>query len=120
MMENAAIKLGFGPEAVWITLGTLAAMAALALLVLQLIRHVRELRQPGLSDAKTVQEKLRSDHARLNTLEQATTRQEQELKLLLRSQIVLMHHIVDGNGVENLKAMQRQIEEYLVYGRIQD
>jgi hypothetical protein len=40
-----------------------------------------------------------------------------DLKLILRAQIVIMHHIVDGNGVENLKCMQRQIEEFLVYGR---
>ena len=111
--------LGFAPEALWITLGTLAAIAALALLILQLIRHVRELREPSLSDARGLQERLRADHERLSTLERSTERQEEELKLILRAQIVIMHHIVDGNGVDNLKAMQHQIEEFLVYGRIQ-
>ncbi len=118
-MENAMTRLGFAPEALWITLGTLAALAALALLILQLVRHIRDLRQPALSDARSLQESLREDHERLNTLERSTARQEEELKLILRAQIVLMHHIVDGNGVENLKAMQRRIEEYLVYGRLQ-
>ena len=119
-METAITKVGFGPEALWITLGTLVAVAALALLGLQLAKHIRDLRQPGLTDDLKLHEQLRSDHDRLSALERATTRQEEELKLILRAQIVLIHHIVDGNGVENLKAMQRQIEEYLVYGRIQD
>ena len=86
-------------------------------MVIQIIRHVRDLRAPAVSDANKIQEKLRTNHDRLSALERATERQEEELKLMLRAQIVLMHHIVDGNGVENLKAMQRQIEEYLVYGR---
>ena len=75
------------------------------------------MREPYVNDARGLQERLRADHERLTTLERSTERQEEELKLILRAQIVLMHHIVDGNGVENLKAMQRQIEEYLVYGR---
>ena len=115
-METALKTLNFGPEALWITLGTLVAMAALALLALQLVSHIRALRQPGLANDQHLQEQLRSDHDRLSALERATTRQEEELKLILRAQIVLIHHIVDGNGVENLKAMQRQIEEFLVYG----
>ena len=69
-----------------------------------------------LASDQHLQEQLRSDHDRLSALERATARQEEELKLILRAQIVLIHHIVDGNGVENLKAMQRQIEEFLVYG----
>ena len=115
-METAIKTLNFGPEALWITLGTLVAIAALTLLGLQLAKHIRDLRQPGLTDELKLHEQLRSDHDRLSTLERATTRQEEELKLILRAQIVIMHHIVDGNGVENLKAMQRQIEEFLVYG----
>ena len=115
-METAIKTLNFGPEALWITLGTLVAIAALALLGLQLAKHIRDLRQPGRMDDLQLHEQLRADHDWLAALERATTRQEEELKLILRAQIVIMHHIVDGNGVENLKAMQRQIEEFLVYG----
>ena len=46
-METALKTLNFGPEALWITLGTLVAMAALALLALQLVSHIRALRQTG-------------------------------------------------------------------------
>ena len=116
-MENVVSKVGFTPEALWITLGTLAAVGALTLLGLQIAKHIRDLREPTLRDSNALRDTLRADHDRLTTLERATARQEEELKLILRAQIVIMHHIVDGNGVENLKCMQRQIEEFLVYDR---
>ena len=116
-MENAVKTIGFGPEALWITLGTLTAIAALVLLGLQIATRIREIREPGIKGNREMEKQMREEHGRLCTLEQSTSRQEEELKMILRAQIVMMHHIVDGNGVENLKAMQRQIEEYLVYGR---
>ena len=120
MMENAVKTIGFGPEALWITLGTLTGLAALLLLGLQIVARIREIREPGITGNREMEKQMREEHGRLCTLEQSTSRQEEELKMILRAQIVMMHHIVDGNGVENLKAMQRQIEEYLVYGRRPD
>ena len=119
-MESAVKTIGFGPEALWITLGTLTAIAALVLLGLQIAARIREIREPGITGNREMEKQMREEHGRLCTLEQSTSRQEEELKMILRAQIVMMHHIVDGNGVENLKAMQRQIEEYLVYGRRPD
>ena len=120
MMENAVKTIGFGPEALWITLGTLTGLAALLLLGLQIAARIREIREPGIKGNREMEKQMREEHGRLCTLEQSTSRQEEELKMILRAQIVMMHHIVDGNGVENLKSMQRQIEEYLVYGRRPD
>ena len=101
----------------WITFGTLSALATLVLLGLQIATRVREIREPGIRGNREMEKQMREEHGRLCTLEQSTSRQEEELKMILRAQIVMMHHIVDGNGVENLKVMQRQIEEYLVFGR---
>ena len=120
MMENAVKTIGFGPEALWITLGTLTGLAALLLLGLQIAARIREIREPGITGNREMEKQMWEEHGRLCTLEQSTSRQEEELKMILRAQIVMMHHIVDGNGVENLKSMQRQIEEYLVYGRRPD
>ena len=119
-MENVVKTIGFGPEALWITLGTLTGLAALLLLGLQIAARIREIREPGITGNREMEKQMREEHGRLCTLEQSTSRQEEELKMILRAQIVMMHHIVDGNGVENLKSMQRQIEEYLVYGRRPD
>ena len=112
--------MGFGPEALWVTFGTLTALAALVLLGLQIATRIREIREPGIKGNREIEKQMREEHGRLCTLEQSTSRQEEELKMILRAQIVMMHHIVDGNGVENLKAMQRQIEEYLRFGRKAD
>jgi len=119
-MANAVSKLGFDIQALWITLGTMAAVGTMALLVMQLIKIYREIRSPRMSGEKAIREKLQSDHERLSKLEQATDRQETELRLLLRSQIVMLHHSIDGNSINNLKAMLKQIEEYLVFGEIRE
>ena len=112
--------MGFGPEALWVTFGTLTGLAALLLLGLQIAARIREIREPGIKGSREIEKQMREEHGRLCMLEQSTSRQEEELKMILRAQIVMMHHIVDGNGVENLKAMQRQIEEYLIFGRKAD
>jgi len=119
-MENAVNRLGFDVQALWITLGTIAAGGAIALLIMQLIKIFRDLRSPRLIDEKAIREKLQSDHERLTKLEQATGRQETELRLLLRSQIVMLHHSLDGNSISSLKAMLKQIEEYLIFGEVRD
>ena len=119
-MENAISRLGFDIQALWITLGTLVGIASITLLALQLVKIVRELRNPRLLDVKTVRENLQNDHERLSKLEESNERQEEELKLLLRSQIVMLHHSIDGNSVNNLKTMLKQIEEYLIFGEVKE
>lgn len=116
-MEQATSALGFAPSALWITLGTLVALGIIAKLVLDLIIKSREIRKPKMNDEKTIQEKLASDHARLNKLEDTTERQDEELKLILRSQMAMIHHMVDGNNTVKLKEAQDDIEEFLISGK---
>ena len=113
-MEQASQSIGFGPEALWITVGVLVALAAVALMVLNLIKVWREVRKPKVEE----QARLRSDTERINDLEDITTKQEKEMTLLLRSQVAMLHHRVDGNNTEALKESQRAIEEYLLTGKI--
>ena len=119
-MENAVERIGFDPRELWIALGTLIALGAVSLLVMQIIKIFRELRSPRLLDEKSIRERLQTDHERLTKLELSTERQETELKLLLRAQLVMLHHSIDGNSVDNLKSMLRQIEEYLIFGSVKD
>ena len=114
MAEQASEKIGFGPEALWITVGVLIALAAIALMVLNLIKVWREVRKPKVDE----QARLRSDTERINDLEDITTKQEKEMTLLLRAQVAMLHHMVDGNNTEALKENQRAIEEYLLTGKI--
>ena len=118
MVEEASKVIGFGPSALWIFLGVAVAMGTIALLALNLITKIKELRKPKMANERTVEEKLRNDNERLNRLENTTMEQEAELKLILRSQIAMIHHMIDGNGVDRLKETQRDIEEFLITGKI--
>ena len=118
-MEQAASEiLGFAPSALWVTLGALVALGIIAKLVFDLIIKWRELKKPKMNNEKDIQDQLKSDNERLSDLENTTKRQDEELKLILRSQMDIIHHMVDGNGVERLKSTQRDIEEYLITGKI--
>ena len=118
MVEEASKVIGFGPSALWIFLGVAVALGTIALLALNLITKIKELRKPKMANERTVEEKLRNDNERLNRLENTTLEQEAELKLILRSQIAMIHHMIDGNGIDRLKETQRDIEEFLITGKI--
>ena len=113
-MEQATQAIGFGPEALWVTVGVLIALAAVALMVLNLIKVWREVRKPKVEE----QARQRSDSDRINDLEDITAKQEKEMTLLLRAQVAMLHHRVDGNNTEALKENQRAIEEYFLTGKI--
>lgn len=117
-MDEATKVIGFGPEALWITVGVLLALCAAALLVLNLIKTWRELRKPKVAQGKSVEERLNKDNERLDDLEDITKKQQTELLLLLRSQVEILHHMVDGNNTVALKQSQKDIENYLMTGRI--
>jgi len=117
-MEKATEIIGFNPGALWITIGVLIAAGIIAKLVMDLIIKYRELRKPKVTDERSIQEKLQSDHERLAKLEKTTQKQDEELKLILRSQMAMIHHMIDGNGVQKLKETQSDIEDYLITGRI--
>lgn len=71
-----------------------------------------------MAQGKSVEERLNSDNERLNDLEDVTKKQQTELLLLLRSQVEILHHMVDGNNTVALKQSQKDIENYLMTGRI--
>ena len=117
-MQDATKAIGFGPEALWIFVGVAVSLAVIALLVMNLIKTWRELRRPKVQGEKTVEEKLKKDNERLNDLEDLTKKQEKEMILILRSQVAMLHHMVDGNNTAALKQSQKDIEEYLLTGRV--
>lgn len=118
MQQEATQLIGFSPSSLWVFLGVGVGIGAIALLVADLILKYRELRKPKVADGKTIQEKLKSDHERLCKLEDTTQRQDEELRLMLRSQMAMIHHMIDGNGVEGLRDTQKEIENYLITGKM--
>ena len=116
-MEEAAKVIGFAPSELWTTIGVLIGLAIIAKLGIDLVLKIRELRKPKVSEDKTMQENLRSDRERLQSLEDTTKRQDEELKLILQGQMAMIHHMVDGNNTEALKRTQKDIEDYLITGK---
>lgn len=120
-METKATEiLGFTPSALWVTLGVLVAVGVIVKLAFDLIIKFKELRKPRVNDEQTIHDQLQSDDERLTVLENTTKKQDQELKLLLRSQMAIIHHMVDGNNTVKLKEAQDDIEEYLISGKIKN
>ena len=120
-METKATEiLGFTPSALWVTLGVLVAVGIIVKLVFDLIIKARELRRPRVNDEQTIHDQLQSDDERLTVLEATTKKQDQELKLILRSQMAMIHHMVDGNNTVKLREAQDDIEEYLISGKIKN
>lgn len=118
MMDEASKIVGLTPSVLWITLAGIIGIGIIVKLAFDLIIKWRELRTPKVMDEKTVQDKLKSDHERLSRLEDTTKRQDEELKLILRSQMAMIHHMIDGNGTNKLKEMQSDIEEFLITGKM--
>jgi Mg2+/citrate symporter len=114
MIEQATAVIGFGPDALWVAMGVLIGAGIIAKLIMDLVLKSRELRRPKVSEEKTIQEKLASDHKRLSELEEVTKKQDKEMKLLLRSQMAMIHHMIDGNNTVALQKSQRDIEEFLI------
>ena len=117
-MENASTIIGFTPSMLWVFLGTAIGLGIIGKLVLDLIIAYREYKNPMQAGEKSVQEKLRNDHERLTKLEETTEKQDGELKLILRSQMAMIHHMIDGNNTNKLKEMQQDIEDFLITGKI--
>ena len=120
MQQEATNLMGFSPSMLWVFLGCAVGIAAIALLATDLILKIRELRKPKVTGEKSIREQLVSDQERLDLLEQTTKRQDEELRLVLRSQMAMIHHMIDGNGVEGLRDTQRDIENYLITGKMRE
>ena len=117
-MENASTIIGFTPSMLWVFLGTAIGLGIIGKLVLDLILAYREYKNPKQAGEKSVQEKLKNDHERLTKLEETTEKQDGELKLILRSQMAMIHHMIDGNNTAKLKETQQDIEDFLITGKI--
>ena len=118
MQDAASQVLGFTPSMLWSFMAVLIGLGIIAKLIMDLIIKYRELRKPKLTGEKENEENLKSDHERLNRLEDLTAKQDEELTLILRGQMDMIHHLVDGNNTQALKDTQKDIEEFLLTGKV--
>ena len=117
MQTDASQVIGFTPGALWVFCGVAVALIVIAVLGMDLLLKYRELKKPKNHSEKTVDDKLRRDNERLTELETTSKRQDEELKLILRAQMDIIHHMADGNGIDGLRKTQKDIEKFLIYGQ---
>ena len=87
------------PEYLWITLVTIIALGAVLLLVLNIVTKWKELKKPKMNEEELIK---------------SVKKHDVELQLLLKAQMLMLKHMVDGNSVDKLKEMQDEINRYLL------
>jgi hypothetical protein len=107
---------GISQTSLWITVVTVFGLVGVAVLIFDFVLKLRELRKPKISQDMTIMEKLENDNRRLKALETNDKRREGEFRLLLKSQMAMMQHLLDDNDKEKLKEVRDQINDYMVYG----
>ena len=60
-----------------------------------------------------IEDKLSADKRRLEALEQRAEGNEHQMRILLRAQMAMLHHMIDGNNVSKLQLCYDEIETYL-------
>ena len=77
----------------------------------------QEAREPLMKAEKEVQmlrEQTRDMEHRIGHLDRLTDRHDDEMKILLRSQLALLSHQINGNSIDKLKNSMNEITEYLM------
>lgn len=72
--------------------------------------ETRRKEQPMSDIEKNVQEheeRLKRDHKRLNTIEEAN-------RIQMRALMAILHHDIDGNSTDGLKKSYDEIQQYLI------
>lgn len=60
-----------------------------------------------------IEEKLDNDNRRIEALQARTGKQDEELRLILRAEMAMMSHIVNGNSIDRIIECRDSINDYL-------
>lgn len=86
------------------------AVCAGIVLIGNTIKTLKEWRAPKMD----VERCLQNDNERLKDLEARSKERDKEFSLILRSQMVMLQHMVTGDHVEDLKKIQDEINQFLI------
>lgn len=81
------------------------------LTLINALRKEKERSSQPMNEAKT---QLADHEKRLVKLESAATTNVTENRLMMRMQLALVRHAIDGNNVEGLRDMREEVQNYLV------
>lgn len=86
------------------------AFAGIIVLIGNVIKVIKEWRKPQTdlrSWQKSVDDRLKSDHERLKSMEDGN-------KVVCRGILALLSHEINGNSIDKLKASQSEMTNYLI------
>lgn len=86
------------------------ALATIIVIVGNVIKTIKEWRKPQAdlkSWQKSVDDRLKSDHERLKSMEDGN-------KVVCRGILALLSHEINGNSIDKLKASQSEMTNYLI------
>lgn len=86
------------------------AFAGIIVLIGNVIKTIKEWRKPQTdlkSWQKSVDDRLKSDHERLKSMEDGN-------KVVCRGILALLSHEINGNSIDKLKASQSEMTNYLI------
>lgn len=86
------------------------AFATIIVIVGNVIKTIKEWRKPQAdlkSWQKSVDDRLKSDHERLKSMEDGN-------KVVCRGILALLSHEINGNSIDKLKASQSEMTNYLI------
>lgn len=118
---------GIDPNSLWITLLVLFGAVGIYNQVMTAIEHHRKAKKPEEEVKDKVEKrfetienrldsidtKLALDKRRLDSLEQRAEEHEGQMRMLLRAQMAMLHHMIDGNNIAKLQLCYDEIEAYL-------
>lgn len=86
------------------------AICTAIVLIGNTIKTLKDWRKPRMD----VERCLENDNERLKDLEKRSKERDAEFSLLLRSQMVMLQHMITGDHVDDLKRMQEDINKFLI------
>ena len=117
-------------ETVWSFIGKIGIIIGVIVAIVQGVRYLNSLSPTSKLDKRMAdaEEKLRNDYERLNSIEnriealenkvddtqKKITEVDEGIHRIGKSQISLLRHMIDGNGIESMKQEVRELTEYFI------
>lgn len=91
-----------------------AVLVGLAISVLTLITMLRKEKEHSQQPYIRLKETVADHTKRIEKLEAAAGTNVVENRLMMKMQLALVRHAIDGNNIEGLRDMREQVQSYLI------
>lgn len=91
-----------------------AAIVALLVSVITLVNLLRKEKERNQRPINELSDKVSDHETRIIKLENASTDNVTENKLMMRMLLSLLRHAIDGNNITELKSLRDEVNDFLV------